>query len=136
MQVQPYLFFDGRCEEAVEFYRTLLGAEVTMMSFQGQPRTASTWHDPARGRKQGDACELPHRRHDDDGLPTVAVRGRRTSRVFAVADGRRRGRGRAAVRGPGRRRAGADAVDEDLLFRRPSAWSPTASAFPGWYVAP
>lgn len=29
--VQPYLFFGGRCEEAVEFYRTALGAEVTMM---------------------------------------------------------------------------------------------------------
>ena len=31
MQVQPYLFFDGRCEEAVEFYRRTLGAEVTML---------------------------------------------------------------------------------------------------------
>jgi PhnB protein len=31
MQVQPYLFFDGRCEEAVEFYRSALGAEVTML---------------------------------------------------------------------------------------------------------
>ena len=31
MQVQPYLFFDGRCEEAVEFYRRTLGAEVEMM---------------------------------------------------------------------------------------------------------
>jgi PhnB protein len=31
MQVQPYLFFDGRCEEAVEFYRDALGAEVTML---------------------------------------------------------------------------------------------------------
>ena len=31
MQVQPYLFFDGRCEEALEFYRTALGAEVLMM---------------------------------------------------------------------------------------------------------
>ncbi len=28
MQVQPYLFFDGRCEEAIEFYRRTLGAEV------------------------------------------------------------------------------------------------------------
>jgi PhnB protein len=27
--VQPYLFFEGRCEEAVEFYRKALGAEVT-----------------------------------------------------------------------------------------------------------
>src|SRR6266851_4321434 len=28
MQVQPYLFFEGRCEEALEFYRRTLGAEV------------------------------------------------------------------------------------------------------------
>jgi PhnB protein len=31
MAVQPYLFFDGRCEEAVEFYKRALGAEVTML---------------------------------------------------------------------------------------------------------
>ncbi len=31
MQVQPYLFFDGRCEEALEFYRSAIGAEVTML---------------------------------------------------------------------------------------------------------
>ncbi|HEX8874942.1 MAG TPA: VOC family protein [Nitrosospira sp.] len=38
MQVQPYLFFDGRCEEAVEFYRGALGAEVTMlMRFKDSP---------------------------------------------------------------------------------------------------
>ncbi|MBI4573201.1 MAG: VOC family protein [candidate division NC10 bacterium] len=38
MQVQPYLFFDGRCEEAVGFYRSKLGAEVTMlMRFKDSP---------------------------------------------------------------------------------------------------
>ena len=38
MQVQPYLFFDGRCEEALEFYRAALGAEVTMlMRFKESP---------------------------------------------------------------------------------------------------
>src|SRR4029077_1744098 len=31
MQVQPYLFLNGRCEEALEFYRKALGAEVTML---------------------------------------------------------------------------------------------------------
>ena len=31
MTIQPYLFFDGRCEEALEFYRRALGAEITMM---------------------------------------------------------------------------------------------------------
>ena len=30
--VQPYLFFNGRCEEALEFYRNALGAEVEMLS--------------------------------------------------------------------------------------------------------
>jgi len=29
--IQPYLFFNGRCEEAIEFYRKALGAEVQMM---------------------------------------------------------------------------------------------------------
>ena len=29
--VQPYLFFSGRCEEAIEFYRTTLGAEIAMI---------------------------------------------------------------------------------------------------------
>jgi PhnB protein len=29
--IEPYLFFNGRCEEAVEFYRSALGAEVGMM---------------------------------------------------------------------------------------------------------
>ena len=31
MQVAPYLFFDGRCEEAIEFYRSAVGAEVQML---------------------------------------------------------------------------------------------------------
>jgi PhnB protein len=31
MQIQPYLFFEGRCDEAIEFYRGALGAEVTML---------------------------------------------------------------------------------------------------------
>jgi PhnB protein len=31
MQVTPYLFFDGRCEEAIEFYKKAVGAQVGMM---------------------------------------------------------------------------------------------------------
>ena len=31
MPVTPYLFFDGRCEEAIDFYKKALGAEVGMM---------------------------------------------------------------------------------------------------------
>lgn len=38
MQIQTYLFFDGRCEEALDFYRTALGAEVQMlMRFRDNP---------------------------------------------------------------------------------------------------
>jgi PhnB protein len=41
MQVQPYLFFDGRCEEAIEFYKKALSAEVTsMMRFKEGPDPA------------------------------------------------------------------------------------------------
>ena len=31
MSVQPYLFFEGRCEEALEFYKKTLGAKVDML---------------------------------------------------------------------------------------------------------
>ena len=38
MQIQPYLFFDGRCEEALAFYRSALGAETTtLMRFKENP---------------------------------------------------------------------------------------------------
>jgi PhnB protein len=38
MLIQPYLSFEGRCDEAVEFYRTALGAEVLMlMRFKDSP---------------------------------------------------------------------------------------------------
>ena len=37
----PYLFFDGRCEEALEYYRRTLGAEVQMMMrFKDSPEPA------------------------------------------------------------------------------------------------
>jgi len=31
MPIEPYLFFNGCCEEAIEFYKKALGAEVLMM---------------------------------------------------------------------------------------------------------
>jgi PhnB protein len=38
MQVQAYLSFDGRCEEALEFYRGAIGAEVVgLMRFKEMP---------------------------------------------------------------------------------------------------
>ena len=39
--ITPYLFFGGRCEEAIGFYRTALGAEVEMlMRFDESPDAA------------------------------------------------------------------------------------------------
>ena len=38
MQIQSYLFFDGRCEEAIEFYKSTLGARVEiLMRFRDSP---------------------------------------------------------------------------------------------------
>jgi PhnB protein len=38
MQIEPYLFFEGRCEEAVEFYRRALGAEIgALMRYKESP---------------------------------------------------------------------------------------------------
>jgi PhnB protein len=38
MQVQPYLFFDGRCDEALDFYKKAVGAKVeTLMRWKDNP---------------------------------------------------------------------------------------------------
>ncbi len=40
MRVDPYLYFQGRCEEAFDFYRRALGAEVqTLVRFGDMPRS-------------------------------------------------------------------------------------------------
>jgi PhnB protein len=42
MEIQPYLSFDGRCEEAIEFYRKAVGAEVIgLMRWKDHPEPAS-----------------------------------------------------------------------------------------------
>jgi PhnB protein len=41
MRVQPYVFFEGRCDEALDFYRRALGAEVLMlMRYKDSPEAA------------------------------------------------------------------------------------------------
>jgi PhnB protein len=40
--IQPYLFYEGRCEEAIEFYKKALGAEVQfMLRFKESPEPPS-----------------------------------------------------------------------------------------------
>ena len=54
MQVQPYLFFDGRCEEAIGFYQKALGAQVRMMMrYKDSP-------EPAQGGKHPPADKVMH----------------------------------------------------------------------------
>src|SRR5215813_11861720 len=38
MNVQPYVFFDGKCEEALEFYKSSVGAKVdALIRFKDAP---------------------------------------------------------------------------------------------------
>jgi PhnB protein len=48
MTVQPYLDFEGRCEEALDFYRKAIGAEVTLlMRFKDGPEPCVPGNAPA-----------------------------------------------------------------------------------------
>jgi len=50
--LHPYVFFDGRCEEAIEFYRRALGAEVKMlMRFKENPDLQKPGCPPSPGDK-------------------------------------------------------------------------------------
>lgn len=52
MTMHPYLFFNGRCEEAIDFYRAALGAEVGMlMRFDDSPEPAMMPLPPGSGQK-------------------------------------------------------------------------------------
>jgi PhnB protein len=52
MFIEPYLFFDGRCEEAIEFYRSALGAEVEMlMRFKDSPEPSQMELPPGSENK-------------------------------------------------------------------------------------
>lgn len=49
MKVNPYLFFDGTCEQAFKFYADVLGAKIeAMMSYKDMPpneRMPADWKD-------------------------------------------------------------------------------------------
>jgi PhnB protein len=50
MLIQPYLFFEGRCQDAIDFYRQALGAEVVMqMAYKDSP--VPTSQPPETGDK-------------------------------------------------------------------------------------
>ena len=52
MAIQPYLFFNGRCEEAVAFYQKALGAQLSMlMRFDECPDSPPQGLPPGWGKK-------------------------------------------------------------------------------------
>jgi PhnB protein len=56
-QVQPYLFFDGKCEEALDFYKSALGAKVEMMMrFKESPEQNSATCAPGDENKIMHSC--------------------------------------------------------------------------------
>jgi PhnB protein len=57
MRVQPYLSFEGRCEEAIEFYKQAAGAQVVaMMRFSDGPEGSCGGAAPAPKDKIMHAC--------------------------------------------------------------------------------
>ena len=117
MLVQPYLSFNGRCEEAIEFYRKALGAEVTMlMRFKESPEPPPPGMVPPGSENKimhaslriGDSTVMA----SDGGCQgKPGFQGISLSLTVpneAEADRR--------VQRAGRGRAGADAADQDLLF--------------------
>lgn len=129
MHVQPYLFFEGRCEEALEFYRKTIGAEVLMlMRYKDHPAP-------------GEACAIPEHKvmHScfrigetsmmaSDG-PVRASRASRASRSRSLRQINPRQGGYSI------RWATADRCkcrSRRRSSRRASACLRTASACPGW----
>src|SRR5579875_2106139 len=37
MQLEPYIYFYGRCEEALEFYKNAIGGTYELNRFEGSP---------------------------------------------------------------------------------------------------
>jgi uncharacterized glyoxalase superfamily protein PhnB len=80
MLVQPYLFFEGRCDEALEFYRKVLGAEVIrLMRYKDSPEPAMC---PSGAENKVMHASFASARRPS-WRPTVAARA---SRHFKVLD--------------------------------------------------
>ena len=73
--VQPYLFFDGKCEEAIEFYKKGLGAQVNMlMRFKDSPEP------PKPGCEPSDMNKVMHAQFQIGDTVIMASDGRATGK--------------------------------------------------------
>jgi len=73
--IQPYLFFEGCCEEALEFYKRALGAEVKMlMRYKDSPEP------PPPGCGPVDANKVMHAQFQVGETVIMASDGRATGK--------------------------------------------------------
>ena len=71
--IQPYLFFDGKCEEALEFYQRSLGASVNMLlRFKDSPEP------PKPGCTPSDTNKVMHAQFQIGETVIMASDGRAT----------------------------------------------------------
>ncbi|MBL8709500.1 MAG: VOC family protein [Rhodospirillaceae bacterium] len=76
MNVTPYLFFDGRCEEALTFYQQALGARLgTMMRFKDSPEP-----QPEGCVGPGSADKIMHAEFNIAGTDLMASDGMNTGK--------------------------------------------------------
>jgi len=103
--VQPYLNFDGKCEEALEFYRRALGAQVNFqMRYQDSPEP------PPPGCPPPDPNKIMHAQVQIGQTVIMASDGRGTGHPeirghLAVAHRANRGGGGTRFQRPWRRAA-------------------------------
>lgn len=71
--VQPYLFFDGKCEEAIQFYTRALGAKVNM-----QMRYKDSPEPPPPGCGPVDSNKIMHAQFQIGDTVIMASDGRAT----------------------------------------------------------
>jgi len=73
--IQPYLFLDGRCEEALEFYKKAVGAEVKMLlRFKDSPEP------PKPGCAPADMNKVMHAQFQVGETVVMASDGRATGK--------------------------------------------------------
>ena len=116
MQVNPYLFFNGNCEEALKYYQKALGAQIEAMMPYGD--------GPAEMPIPPDwKTKIMHSRITIDGevlMASDATPGDyHQPQGISVSLAGRGSRGcRAPLQRARRRRHGADAVRQDFLLQR------------------
>ncbi|HEY9180628.1 MAG TPA: VOC family protein [Candidatus Baltobacteraceae bacterium] len=67
MQLEPYIFFYGRCEEALEFYKSAIGGTYELNRFEGSPMAEQI---PAEQRNK-----IMHATFKGDGFTFMASDG-------------------------------------------------------------